>query len=96
MIGSVAGAAGLGLAGAEPLSRSLGLKPRAPLLHLVARRGHGSSLPAVQSPKKSKLVSAREEEEEETKADDDEEEVERRPAAMAGWAPTRYDSCTFG
>ena len=51
-------------------------------LQLVAGRGHGSSLGLAQSPKKSKLVSAREEEEgeEETKADDEEKgkDEERR------------------
>ena len=66
----------------EPPIRSPAPQNRAPLLHLVAGRGHGSSLGLAQSPKKSKLVSAREEEEgeEETKADDEEKgkDEERR------------------
>ena len=54
----------------------------------------------VQSPKKSKLVSAREEEEEEeeeeTKADDEEERLAGSNAGCwtDGSGP-RYDSCTF-
>ena len=98
MIGSVAGAAGSAAGGSGGLSPEsvAGAKALSPSSPFGRPSGARLFSALVQSPKKSKLVSAREEEEEEeseeeTKADDEEE---RRPA-MDGSAP-RYDSCTFG
>ena len=106
MIGSVAGAAGSAAGGSGGLSPEsvAGAKALSPSSPFGRPSGARLFSALVQSPKKSKLVSAREEEEEEseeeTKADDEEErlgpgQAAGRMARVQDMIPAHFEAAQF-